>query len=246
MIEIQNVSCRIKNRCILNTISCEIEEGKLTAIIGPNGSGKSTLLKCIMRFINYSGKILIDGKAFSLRLDLAKQVSYFAQTQDIIFPHTVFDAVLMGRRPHALFRYSQSDCALARQAISQMGLTGFETRPIDSLSGGELQKTFFSRTLVQDTKYMLLDEPFNNVDPFYQITIINKLLELKCSKGIVVVLHDTGLLRFFDTVIMIKDGEILKDDHNCGALEQLYNIQFGEFSNGKETVYIPNGQLLIQ
>jgi iron complex transport system ATP-binding protein len=119
MIEIRNISYCIKGKCILGGVSCAIEEGKLTAVIGPNGSGKSTLLKCIMRFIDCSGEILIDGTSGLTGFDLARQVSYFAQTQSITFPHTVFDTVLMGRRPHAPYRYSQTDYELTEQAIEQ-------------------------------------------------------------------------------------------------------------------------------
>jgi iron complex transport system ATP-binding protein len=241
MIEIRNVSYRIKDKRILDSISCGIEERKLTAIIGPNGSGKSTLLKCIMRFIPYSGEILIDGKSVSDGFDLARQISYFSQTQNVIFPHSVFDTVLMGRRPHAPYRYRQTDIAVTERAVCRMGLDELKERPINRLSGGELQKTFFARVLAQDTKYMLLDEPFNNVDPYYQIDIIKKLKELKNSKSIVVVLHDIVLLRFFDAVIMIKNGKIVKDDCKRESLERLYGIQFSEFNNGKETIYMPSG-----
>jgi iron complex transport system ATP-binding protein len=239
MIEIRNVSYRIKDKPILDSISCGIEENKLTAIIGPNGSGKSTLLKCIMRFIPYSGEILIDGKSVPGGFDLARRISYFSQTQNGIFPHSVFDTVLMGRRPHAPYRYRQSDFELTERAVCRMGLDALKGRPINRLSGGELQKTFFARTLAQDTKYMLLDEPFNNVDPFYQIDIIKKLTELKNSKSIVAVLHDVGLLRFFDAVIMIKNGKIVQDYFNGKSLEKLYGVTFKEFSNEEERYYIP-------
>jgi iron complex transport system ATP-binding protein len=239
MIKIQNVSYHIKGKRILNSISCGIEERKLIAVIGPNGSGKSTLLKCIMRFMPYSGEILVDGKSIPSGFDLAKQISYFPQTQNIVFPHTVFDTVLMGRRPHAPYRYTQKDIEITEQAAFKMGLAELKERPINRLSGGELQKTFFTRNLTQDAKYMLLDEPFNNVDPFYQIAIIKTLIELKNSKSIVVVLHDINLLRFFDEIIMIKNGEIVKDDFNCKSLEKLYGVRFNELDDGKEKYYIP-------
>jgi iron complex transport system ATP-binding protein len=243
MIEIRNISYQIKNRRILGDISCVIEEGKLTAIIGPNGSGKSTLLKCIMRFIDYSGEILIDGKTCSAGFDLAKQISYFDQTQRITFPHTVFDTILMGRRPHAPYRYTQTDYTLTTQTIKELDLIALKNRPINRLSGGELQKAFLARSLVQDTKYMLLDEPFNNLDPFYQITIIKKLIELKNRKSIVLVLHDISMFRFFDTIIMIKNGEIIdtitKDNCTRERLKQLYDTDFDTFYNGKEKIYAP-------
>ena len=238
MIEIRNVSCRLNGQSILDNISCSIEEGKLSAIIGPNGSGKSTLLKCIMKFINYSGEILIDKKPAPKGFDLARQVSWFAQSQNITFPHTVFDVVLMGRRPYAPYRYTENDYELTGQCVEQMGLASLKDRPIDRLSGGELQKVFLARSLVQDTKYMLLDEPLNNIDPNYQISIIKKLIELKNKKGIAVVLHDISLLRFFDTIIMIKNGNSIKNNYNCKTLEDLYDIHVDKFSNGTEAIYL--------
>jgi iron complex transport system ATP-binding protein len=192
-----------------------------------------------MRFINYSGEILIAGKSFSGGFDLAKEVSYFSQTQNILFPHTVFDTVLMGRRPYAPYRYTKNDFELTERYIVQMGLAELKERPINCLSGGEQQKTFFARALAQDAKYMLFDEPFNNMDPSYQIKIIEELIKLKSNKTIIVVIHDIGLLRFFDEVIMIKNGEIVKDDCNQRSLEKLYDISFDAFSNGKIKIYMP-------
>jgi iron complex transport system ATP-binding protein len=243
MIEIQNVSYNIKNKTILNNISCKIEDNTLTAIIGPNGSGKSTLLKCIMRFLKYTGKIIIDGNSSLNGFSLAKQVAYFSQTHTIMFPHTLFDTVLMGRRPYAPYRYNKNDKELTKEAIEEMRLSDFMERQITGLSGGERQKTFFARALVQDTKHMLLDEPFNNLDPYYQIEIIKKLTSLKRGKTIVVVLHDIGLIRYFDRTIMLKEcgiiANVLTAELNCDMLKKLFDIDFAEYNNNKDIIYTP-------
>ena len=243
MIEIKNVSCKIKNKIIINDISCKIEDTGLTAIIGPNGSGKSTLLKCITQLIKYKGEIQIDMHSSLKGFTLAKHLAYLSQTHTILFPHTVFDTVLMGRRPHAPYRYSQNDYDFVNRIIEEMGLSEFYKKPILNLSGGELQKTFFSRSLVQDTKYMLLDEPFNNLDPYYQVDIIKKLVELKNKKSIIVVLHDTFLLRYFDRVILLKKGQIINNvftgELNCELLEELYDVSFIEYDKGENCFFMP-------
>jgi iron complex transport system ATP-binding protein len=239
MIEIHNVSYRIKDKHILKNNSCKIDNGKLTAIIGPNGSGKSTLLKCIIRLIKYSGNIIIDGQSVLQRFDLAKKVTYFAQSSTVAFPQTVFNTVLMGRRPHTPYRYIKKDQELTKDAINEMGLTHLTENSIVHLSGGELQKVFFARALVQDTPYLLLDEPFNNLDPYYRSSIIKKLLELKNEKSIIVVLHDIELLRFFDFVIMIKEGEIINNIVNCETLKKLYDVPFKEYGDLQNRIYVP-------
>jgi len=239
MIEIKNISYQINSKIILNHVSCNIEDNMLTAIIGPNGSGKSTLLKCIMQFLKYSGEILVDGTSSFKGFGLAKQVTYLAQTQNISFPHTVFDTVLMGRRPRAPYRYTKTDFDLTYKMLKQMNLYNFKERPIDCLSGGELQKTLFARCLVQDTKHILLDEPFNNLDPYYQIIILKKLIELKNKKSIAVVLHDISLLRFFDKILIVKDKKIIESDNYCTLLEHIYGVKFDKFKNKNEIVNLP-------
>jgi iron complex transport system ATP-binding protein len=189
--------------------------------------------------MKYRGQIRIDGASSLKGFNLAQQVTYFAQNHTITFPHTVFNTVLMGRRPHSPYYYKTEDKDLTKKYIDEMALGDFVERPINRLSGGELQKVFFARSLVQDTKYMLLDEPFNNLDPHYQIAIIKKLVQLKSEKSIVVVLHDIGWTRYFDDVIMLKEGHIMKNEINCDTLEQLYDIKFNKFNNGEDSVYVP-------
>jgi ABC-type cobalamin/Fe3+-siderophores transport system ATPase subunit len=149
----------------------------------------------------------------------------------------------MGRRPYAPYRYSLNDKELTKRFIEEMNLTEFSERAITSLSGGEQQKTFFTRSLVQSAKNMLLDEPFNNLDPYYQIGITKKLIELKNEKSIVIVLHDISMIHYFDRVIMIKNGGIMKDilinDLNCELLKMLFDIDFMEYYGNKDKIYMP-------
>jgi iron complex transport system ATP-binding protein len=243
MIEIQHLSCTLCGKTILNGISCRLEKGKLTAIIGPNGSGKSTLLRCIMQFIkSYTGKVLIDEEnPRQMDMNMAKKVTYFAQNTEIVFPHTVFNTVLMGRRPLAPYFYREKDKKFTEEILNDMELAALRDSAIDRISGGERQKTFFARALAQDTKHILLDEPFNNLDPRFQMAIVEKLFQLKEKKVIAVVLHDVSLLRFFDlkSVIMLKGGEIFPGQIDCDTLEKLYDVPFMEYRNGEDVVYIP-------
>jgi iron complex transport system ATP-binding protein len=241
MIEIQHLSCTLCGKTILNDISCRLEKGKLTAIIGPNGSGKSTLLKCIMQFIkSYTGKVLIDDEnPQQMDMNMAKKVTYFEQNTEIVFPHTVFNTALMGRRPRAPYFYREKDKKITEEKLNDMALTMLRDSSIDKISGGERQKAFFARALAQDTKHILLDEPFNNLDQRFQMAIIKGLTELKENKVIAVVLHDISLLRFFDleSTIMLKDGTVFPGKVNCDTLGRLYDVPIKEYRNGEDIIY---------
>lgn len=180
----------------------QILEGTLTAVIGANGSGKSTLMKGIANILRpLGGKCTI----------LAKRLAYLPQQTEIdrTFPARVIDLVSLGfwQKTGLLGRRSSADCERLEQCLAAVGLKGFEKRPLDSLSGGQMQRALFARTMLQDADLILLDEPFNAVD---QRTIrdLIALVEQWVAEGrtVLCVLHDQALVRrhFPQTLLLAR------------------------------------------
>lgn len=170
----------------------EIARGSLTAIVGPNGSGKSTLIKCLVG--------LLKPMSGSCRIAPGVSVAYLPQLSELdrSFPARVKDLVALGlwQKRGLLGRHRPEDRQVIAAALRAVGLEGFDARPLDSLSGGQLQRTLFARVLVQDADLILLDEPFNAVD---QKTIrdLIALIHRWQAEGrtVVVVAHDLDLVR---------------------------------------------------
>ena len=174
-------------------LETEVAAGTLTAIVGPNGAGKSTLLKGITGALApLEGKVEING----FRAD---EIAYLPQQSEIdrTFPLSVMDLVSMGlwREVGAFGGFGRQTRTRVEEAISAVGLTGFENRPIGTLSGGQMQRALFARLLLQDAKLVLLDEPFTAIDARTMSDLLN-VIENWHSEGrtVLAVLHD------YDTV----------------------------------------------
>jgi len=180
-----------------------IEPGSLMALVGPNGSGKSTLLKGIVGLLPpLGGTVLRDGAE-------AGDVAYLPQSSDIErgFPATVFDLVSLGlwKRRGMFGGLCRADRTAITDALAAVGLDGFAARPIDSLSGGQLQRALFARVLLQDARLILLDEPFNAIDGTTVVDLLS-LIHAWHAEGrtIVAVLHDLELVRaHFPTTLLL-------------------------------------------
>ena len=161
-VSFQNLTLGYDRHPAVHHLDTEISEGSLTAVVGPNGAGKSTLLKGMMGAISpLEGNI--DFSGFE-----RKDIAYLPQQSEIdrSFPISVLDLVSMGlwREIGAFGRLGRGRRAQVSEAIAAVGLTGFEKRPIGSLSGGQMQRALFARLLLQDAKLVLLDEPFTAID----------------------------------------------------------------------------------
>ncbi len=181
----------------------EVAGGSLTAVVGPNGSGKSTLMKGIVG--------VLPPMAGAVCLPEGTRLAYLPQQSEIdrSFPARVIDLVRLGlwRRRGLLGRYTAEDKERCASALSAVGLEGFDERPIDTLSGGQLQRALFARVLVQDADLILLDEPFNAIDS----RTVGELLALIRrwhgeGRTVLVVVHDLDLVRrhFPETLILAR------------------------------------------
>lgn len=215
MVEVKNVSKQYGNKFVVKGVSLKIPKQKITAFIGPNGAGKSTLLSMISRLIKKDdGEILIDGKELGAckSNDLAKKISILKQSNNINLRLTVRELVSFGRFPYSSGRLTKEDQRHVDEAIRYMGLEEIEHKFLDQLSGGQKQRAFIAMVIAQDTEYILLDEPLNNLDMKHSVQIMKMLRKLvdELGKTIVIVLHDINFASVYaDYVVAMKDGELV-------------------------------------
>ncbi len=245
MIEIRNLWYSYNSRPVLEELELEIGEGEFVFILGPNGSGKTTLLKCIAGILKPKGAVLVDGNAVNkiARRELAKKLAYVPQRSDHSFL-TVFDVVLLGRRPYMGFSPSEEDYRVVEDVLSLLDLKKFSYRRLNELSGGELQKVMIARALAQQPKYLLLDEPTNNLDVKNQFEIMKLLRTVADRKEISIVstMHDLNLATMYaDRVVMLKDGKI----YACGGTEVLSRENIKAVYGINVEILKMNGRVII-
>ena len=213
MIQVENLSFSYGSHSILRNVSFFLEQGECVAVLGNNGAGKSTLVSCISRLRRpSSGSVLIDGvPVFQMtRNELAQQVSYVAQKNELSHT-TVFDAVLLGRKPHMKWGPSDVDYDVAEHALRAVGMEDCRLRYMNQLSGGEQQKVMLARAIAQEPKLMLLDEPTSSLDPRNQYESMELIRHCAHDHhiAVLVVIHDLNLaLRFCDRFLFLKDGAV--------------------------------------
>ena len=167
MIQIRNLDKKIQSKSILKDINVDIQKGKLTSLIGPNGAGKSTLLSAVSRLFEYqNGTINIENKLIDdyKSDELAKKLSILKQTNHTDMNITVEQLVNFGRFPYSKGRMKKEDHEKVAYAIDLLHLREIKDRNIKTLSGGQRQRAYIAMTIAQDTEYILLDEPLNNLD----------------------------------------------------------------------------------
>ncbi|MHA1370639.1 MAG: ABC transporter ATP-binding protein [Promethearchaeota archaeon] len=213
---IRNVKFYYKNGVrALDNITFDIERGDIIGIIGPNGSGKSTLIRILDGILKPKfGTILIENKTLNRYTlgELARLVSYVSQDGGIIFPTSVFNVVLLGRKPYIEWGGpSKNDVKIAAEVLDQLKLGKLAMRGIDELSGGQRQKVFIARALAQKTSIILLDEPTANLDLNHQLEIL-EILKEETLKGTVVIMatHDLNLVaKYCNKFIILESGKVI-------------------------------------
>lgn len=212
-LQIRNLRFSYGSTEILRDINMGLNPSEVLGIVGPNGTGKSTLLRCIDRILIPEGEILLDGQEISgmSRVEIAKRIGYVPQSTTGVFPATVFDMVLLGRRPHLSWRSSEEDMDKVLEMLDLMDIKDLAMRNFNETSGGQQQKVLIARALAQDVDILLLDEPTSNLDIKHQLEVMEILTELSKTKGISVMMaiHDLNLAsRYSDRIIMLNGGGI--------------------------------------
>lgn len=237
MVNIARVSKSYNDKKVLDDVSLTIEKGTITSFIGPNGAGKSTLISVISRLISQdNGEVMIDGKNISDVNDkeLAKKVSILKQSNNINLKLTVRELVSFGRFPYSQGRLSRADWAKVDEAINYMELEDMQDKYLDELSGGQRQRAHIAMVIAQDTEYILLDEPLNNLDMRHAAQIMKTLRRLvdELGKTILIVIHDINFASCYsDQIVALKDGKIVKQGRTCDVIDEcvlkdIYNMDF--------------------
>ncbi|NJE04044.1 ABC transporter ATP-binding protein [Thermococcus sp. MV11] len=228
-VEAENLRFSYDEREVLRGVSLRIETGEFVAVLGPNGAGKSTLVKCIAGILECGG-VEVFGKPIGeySRNELARILAYVPQRTEPGFM-TVFDTVLLGRRPYMGLRPSRRDIEAVERALKRLGIWDLTPRRTRGLSGGELQKVNIARALAQEPRVLIMDEPTNNLDVKSQLEVMQLAKELsREGKTVITVMHDVNLaLRFARRFIFMKDGKIIADGGFNVLSEELFREVYG-------------------
>ncbi|WP_434074390.1 ABC transporter ATP-binding protein [Moorella naiadis (nom. illeg.)] len=202
------------SQLILNEVTLAIEPGEIATIIGPNGSGKSTFLRCLARILlPAQGVIYLDGRNITNLSSraLAMMLGYVPQEGTRVFPLTVYEAVLLGRRPYITWAVGQRDRQVVEEILRFLQLEPLAGKILVHLSGGEKQRVMIARALAQEPKVLLLDEPTSNLDIRHQLEVLGILefLAWKKRMTVLMVLHDLNLAgRFSQKLVLLHQGRI--------------------------------------
>ncbi|MFD2172065.1 ABC transporter ATP-binding protein [Tumebacillus lipolyticus] len=227
MIEVKHLSKKYGSKNVIEDVSLRIEKGKITSFIGPNGAGKSTLLSMISRLLKKdAGEVLIEGKEISTckSEDLAKQISILKQSNQMSVRLTVRELVSFGRFPYSQGRLTAEDWKYVDEAIAYMELQEMQDKYLDQLSGGQNQRAYIAMVIAQNTEYVLLDEPLNNLDMRHSVQIMKVLRRLvdELGKTVIIVIHDINFASCYsDYIVALKDGKVIKE----GATEQIITTE---------------------
>jgi len=233
VLEVEGLSYSYEKKEVLKDIAFSLGKGELLFILGPNGSGKTTLLKCLNRILKPKGAIYVEKLNLSKlsQKEIAKTFGYVPQRGEVSFL-TVFDAILLGRKPYINWEASEEDLKIVEETIKMLKIEHLALRKLNELSGGELQLVLIARAFAQRPKYLLLDEPTNNLDIRNQIEVMRLIRNAVKEKGIsaIVTMHDINLaLNYAEKVLVLKDGRIFafggKETINEEVLHAVYGIK---------------------
>jgi len=248
-ITIKNLSFSYRSSQILDDLFLVVEDSEVLGLVGPNGSGKTTLIKCIDRILKPQGSIFLDGREVGKmgRQEIARYIGYVPQSSTSPLATTVFDTVLMGRRPHMSWRVSDEDIDRVAEIMEMLHIDRFALKDFSELSGGQKQKVLIARALCQEPQVLLLDEPTSNLDMKHQLEVMEIIGDLVRERQIsaVMAIHDLNLAsRFCDKLAILKDGKIFAagDPFSLltpGIIRKVYGVEAVVMDNHDRPVIIP-------
>ncbi|MBA5763815.1 ATP-binding cassette domain-containing protein [Vibrio sp. 404] len=237
MIKLENLTKYFGQSAVVKKASAEFEKGKVTSIIGPNGAGKSTLLSMASRLVGKDeGQVFIDCKEIAEwdSKELAKRLAVLRQANSITMRFTVREMISFGRFPYSQGKLTEQDQIIINQAIEYLDLVAIQHKYLDELSGGQRQLAFIAMVIAQDTDYVFLDEPLNNLDIKHSLQIMRNVgrLAREMNKAVVVVIHDINFAACYsDKIIALKKGQIVVQGDvesviQADVLESIYETPF--------------------
>ncbi|MDY6978535.1 MAG: ABC transporter ATP-binding protein [Pseudomonadota bacterium] len=250
-LQLDQLQLRRGRRILSQPFDLNIGDGQCWGILGSNGSGKTTLLHTLAGLHHdYLGQIRLDDQDIHriARKQFARQVGLLLQTNEEAFPGTALETVLTGRHPHlkAWQWESGQDLALAREALQQVDLSGFEQRNLLTLSGGERRRLYIATLLAQQPQLYLLDEPANHLDLRHQHQLLGLLQQLCITqnKTVIMVLHDPNLAaRYCDHVLLLhEDGNVeggpAEELMTAERLSRLYGYLIREVIDEQQRLFV--------
>ena len=248
-ITIKSLTFGYNGSMILDNLNLVVEDSEVLGLVGPNGSGKTTLIKCMDKILKPKGSILIDGRDIDTvsRTELAKRLGYVPQSSSTPLATTVFDTVLMGRRPHISWRVSDSDLDKVADILGLLHLENLAMRDFSQLSGGQKQKVLIARALAQEPEVLLLDEATWSLDMKHQLEVMETIASLVKEKKIsaVMALHDLNLASMFvDKLAILKGGKIYAagepiDLLNAKNIRDVYGVEAVVMNNLDRPYIVP-------
>ncbi len=249
MIEVESISKRYGDKLILDDVSVHFPKGKITCLVGGNGTGKSTLLSIISRLLQKdSGRVnLLNQDVMRMKSrDFAQKLSILKQSNQPNVRLTVRELVGFGRFPHSQGRLHDLDNEKINESLDFMGMTEIQDSFLDELSGGQRQRAFLAMVLAQDTDYILLDEPLNNLDMKHSVEIMKilKVLADEYQKTIIIVVHDINFAASYaDYIAAVKDHKIIhfgktNDIINIDIMKEVFDIDMTIVDNCNNKVCI--------
>lgn len=250
MIRLSDVVKRYSNDVQIGPVTLDLPAGGIVALVGPNGAGKSTLLTMIGRLLTPdAGTVGVNGLDVhkTPSSQVARIVSILRQENHFVTRLTVRQLVGFGRYPYSGGRLTQLDEDKISEAIDFLNLTDLEQRFLDELSGGQRQRAYVAMVLAQDTDYLLLDEPLNNLDAQHSVQMMQQLRKAADELGrtIVIVLHDINFAAAYsDYIVAMENGriavhgspdEIIRDDVLSAVFRTPVTVIEGP--NGKFAAY---------
>jgi iron complex transport system ATP-binding protein len=247
-INVDGLHFSYSSKPVLRDLDLQINKGELVGIVGSNGSGKSTLIKCINKLLKPDkGSVFLNSEDIANLnyKEISRFIGYVPQSIPNDFSSTVFETVLMGRKPHMDFAPKEKDFRKTADLLSAFGIENISMECINELSGGQRQKVFIARSLAQEPRIMLLDEPTANLDMKHQLEAM-ELIKKVSKKGmcVIIAIHDINLAaKYCNKFIMLKEGRI----HDIGSKEilhqenikEVYGVDADIISNEKHFVILP-------
>ncbi|MFC4301855.1 heme ABC transporter ATP-binding protein [Cohnella boryungensis] len=238
MIEARRLSYRIGGREVLRQIDLRVEAGDFFGIIGPNGSGKSTLLKLLSGIESpASGEVLLEGKAIReySRKETARRIAVLQQEALPAVGYTVREVVEMGRFPYQRWLGGEASDPepVIRRVMEQLELQGLASRLVGELSGGERQRVALAKTMVQEPRVLMLDEPTTYLDIGFQVQMMDYVQSWRREYGltVVAVLHDLNLAaQYCDRLLVLHEGQATASGApgevlTSGLVQQVYGTE---------------------
>ena len=215
MIRLEGVTKRYGGTPVVDDLTLTLGEPGLTSLVGPNGAGKSSVLSMIARLLTPdAGRITVDDHDVRTTPGpvLARLLATLRQENSLVARVTVRELASFGRFPHSRGRLTAEDRARVEESLEYLDLVPLAGRFLDELSGGQRQRAFIAMVLAQDTKYVLLDEPLNNLDLRHSVEMMRLLRRAadELDRRVVVVLHDLNFASAHsDRIVALKDGRVL-------------------------------------